>query len=410
MSAEFREKYLFGDWLGVRSKLAAHGIKPTLLLITDPFGNLMGGLRRGFSDYNLLGLDLILETGKLLGWRGGQFHVGFAVNFGTSLSREYVGNNFPVQLADVASPNPRLVYLSYTQSMFDEKLSVRLGRLTINSVYGEEFLGSEYFKAFTSVGFNLIPLGIFLNAPGAFGYPNANWGTRIKFEPVERFYVMAGVYNGDPALKEGSRHGVDFSLRGPPFAIGEIGFRRNYGKNAVELPGNVKFGAYFNGGAFEAFDSGSLGLRPMTVWGLYGLYLLADQVILNWGDPGQNRHLGIFGAFLFAPDQRVSTVPYFFDTGLVAYGLAPSRPKDFAALGVVYGSYSSDLRRAEKAQAVTNPSIGVRNFEMTLEWTYGFSVRPGLLLQPSLQYIVNPSGNKKIPNALAIGMNIIVNF
>ena len=46
-SDEFRDKYLFGDWCTYRSKLAARGIKPTLLLIVDPFGSVKGGLRRG---------------------------------------------------------------------------------------------------------------------------------------------------------------------------------------------------------------------------------------------------------------------------------------------------------------------------------------------------------------------------
>jgi carbohydrate-selective porin OprB len=101
---------------------------------------------------------------------GDEIHVGFAVNFGTSLSAHYVGNSFPIQLADVAGTQPRLTYLSYTQSLFDDRLTVRVGRLTVNSVFGEELLGSEYFKAFTSVGFDLIPLGLFLNAPGAFGF------------------------------------------------------------------------------------------------------------------------------------------------------------------------------------------------------------------------------------------------
>jgi carbohydrate-selective porin OprB len=132
-----------------RAELADQGIKPLVLFITDPFVNASGGRRRGFSEYDLLALDLILETDKLLGWRGGEFRVGFANDSGTSLSQRYIGNNFPVQLADVADPNPRLTYLNYTQSLFDDKLSVRFGRLTLNSVYGEEFAGSQYFKAFS---------------------------------------------------------------------------------------------------------------------------------------------------------------------------------------------------------------------------------------------------------------------
>jgi porin len=409
-SEDFRDKYLFGDWLGARSELAGEGIKPLVIFITDPFVNTTGGRRRGFSEYDLLGLDLILETDKLLDWPGGEFRIGFANNSGTSLSTHYVGNNFPIQLANVADANPRLTYLSYTQSLFDDKLSVRFGRLTINSVYGEEFAGSQYFKAFTSVGFDLVPIGIFLNAPGAFGYPLATWGARVKFEPVESFYAMAGCYNGDADVKLGDRHGVDFTLRGPPFVIGEVGYRRYYGKDAAGLPGNVKLGAYFNGGSAPVFDAGTASQPGEAVQARYGFYVVGDQALVRWGDPAQKRHLGAFAAFVCAPDQRVNTVPYFFDAGMVAYGLLPSRPRDFVAFGVAYGSYSNDLRRAEEVQALTDPAVGVQSWEMTLEFTYGCTVRPGLLVQPDLQYIVNPGGNKAVPNALAVGVNVVFNF
>jgi porin len=407
---DFREKYLFGDWLGVRPELADEGIKPLILFITDPFVNASGGRRRGFSEYDLLAVDLIIDTDTFVDWKGGEFHIGFSNNSGTSLSQKYVGNNFPVQLADVADPNPRLTYLSYTQSLIDDKLSVRFGRLTINSVYGEEFAGSQYFKAFTSVAFNLVPVGIFLNAPGAFGYPLTTWGARVKFEPVESFYAMAGCYNGDPDIKGGDRHGVDFTLDGPAFVIGEVGYRRNYGKDASGLPGNVKLGAYFNGGSADVFGSSRAGEPSVTVEARYGFYVVADQALVRWGDPAEKRHLGTFAAFVAAPDQRVNTVPYFFDTGLVAYGFLPRRPRDFVAFGVAYGSYSGDLRNAEDVQALADSTVGVQTWEMTLEWTYGCTVRPGLLMQPCVQYIINPGGNKELSNALAIGLNVVVNF
>jgi porin len=409
-SEEFREKYLLGDWLGARPQLADEGVKPLILFITDPFVNASGGRRRGFSEYDLLALDLILETDKLLGWHGGEFRIGFANNSGTSLSQKYVGNNFPIQLADVADPNPRLTYLSYTQSLVDDKLSLRFGRLTLNSVYGEEFAGSQYVKAFTSVAFDLVPLGIFANAPGAFGYPLTTWGARVKFEPVESFYAMAGCYNGDPALKEGDRHGVDFTLRGPPFVIGEVGYRRNYGKDATGPAGNVKLGAYFNGGSADVFNPGLAGRPSATVQARYGFYVVGDQTLARWGDPAGKRHLGAFAAFVCAPDQRVNQIPYFFDAGLVAYGFLPSRPRDFAAFGVAYGSYSSDLRHAEAVQVLTDPTTDVQDWEMTLELSYGCTVKPGLLVQPCLQYLVNPGGNKAVPSALALGVNVVFNF
>jgi porin len=377
---DFRDKYLFGDWLGARSQLAKRGLKLTVLFISDPFGNVAGGQRRGFADYNLVGVDLLVDTNDLLGWCGGQFHVGAAENFGTRLSESFVGNGFPIQLADVADPYPRLTYLSYTQSFFGERLSLRFGRLTINSVYGQEFLGSEYFKAFTSVGIDLVPLGIFLNAPGAFGYPDTTWGARLKAEPDKRFYVMAGVYNGDSSLKAGSRHGVDFSLRGPPFAIGEIGLRRNYGAEAEGLSTNVKAGAYEDDGRS-------------------GVYLIADQEILRFGPSSEHRHLGVFGSLVFAPERRRNPVPVFVDGGLALYGPLPARSTDYVGVAVAYGSYSA-----------SPPSRDTSSFEATIEWTYGLKLRPGLLLQPDVQYVLRPNGDPSIPNALAVGLNVVVNL
>src|SRR5262249_34019913 len=176
------------------------------------------------------------------------------------------------------------------------------------------------------------------------------------------------------------------------------------------LPGNVKLGEYFNGGRAEVFDSGLAGQPSATVQARYGFYVLGDQALTRWGDPAEKRHLGVFAAFVYAPDQRVHQTPYFFDAGLVAYGFLPSRPRDFSGFGVAYGSYSGDLRLAEEVQAITHPAIGVQSWEMTLELTYGCTVKPGLLVQPSLQYVVNPGGDKAVPNALALGLNVVISF
>jgi len=47
---------------------------------------------------------------------------------------------------------------------------------------------------------------------------------------------------------------------------------------------------------------------------------------------------------------------------------------------------------------------------MTLEFTYGCTLRPGLLVPPDLQYLINPGGNKAVPNALAVGVNGVCYF
>lgn len=387
---ELEQAHLFGDWGGWRSKLWEQGIDPQLLLITDPYGNVSGGRKTGFTGYNMLSADVSLDGEKLLSLPGAEFQVGFAVNFGTQLSQDVVGNTFPIQSSDVAPPGPRLTTLSYTQSLLDDRLSLRIGRLSIDSLYGEEFAGSDYFRQFTSVAFNAIPFAIFYNAPGALGYPATTWGARARYQPKGDVYVMAGVYNADPEVGLANRHGLDFTLAGPAFGIAEVGWIRNQEPGATALPGNLKLGAFVLGGEVPAYGSGT----PAT--GRHGFYLVADQALARLGNPGDGRQLGVFGSLVSAPNQRVSPMPVFFSTGVVAHGPIASRPRDVLALGVAYGGYSADLP----------PQVS----ELTLELSYGLALLPGLMLQPGVQLIMNPGGNPATPSAVALGVNAVLSF
>ena len=105
-SVENFSEYLFGDWAGYRETLAEHGVEPSLFIIADPFGNVTGGQRTGFTDYSLAGLDVRFDTARIFGWHGGQIRVGAAVNFGTSLSSSYVGKGYSLthpELLDIRS-------------------------------------------------------------------------------------------------------------------------------------------------------------------------------------------------------------------------------------------------------------------------------------------------------------------
>jgi|LakMenE01Jun11ns_1017448.scaffolds.fasta_scaffold9953115_4 porin len=396
------EQHLFGDWGGWRTSLWERGFEPKLLLISDPYGNSRGGLEQGFSTYSMLSADLKVDTGRALSLPGGEIQMGFSVNFGTQLSQQIVGNTFPIQSSDVAPPGPRLTTLSYTHSLLDDTISLRIGRLSIDSLYGEEFAGSSYFRQFTSVAFNAIPFAIFYNAPGALGYPATTWGARVRYAPRGEVYAMAGVYNADPDVGLAARHGLDFSLQGPAFAIGEVGWLRNQGPGASGLRGNLKLGGFMLGGAVTAYDGGERS-------GRHGFYVVADQAIHRLGSGGI-RQLGWFGSLVAAPDEAVSPMPLFFSTGLVVNGPFARRPDDFLALGIAYGGYSAALRDQQDRQAWLDASIRPQVSELTLELSYGLQLRPGLILQPGAQLVIRPGGSPQTPNALALGLNAVVSF
>jgi len=401
---EFAQNYLLGDWGGVRSALWDQGVQVKLLLISDPYGNPMGGRARGLTGYNMFSADLKVDTGKALGIEGGEFHVGFSTNFGTQLSQDVVGNTFPIQSSDVAPPGPRLTTLSYSQSLFQDSLNLRIGRLSIDSLYGEEFAASRYFRQFTSVAFNAIPFAIFYNAPAALGYPATTWGARARYQPTPGFYAMAGLYNGDPAVGLASRHGLDFTLAGPAFAIGELGWSRPVQNQSSGLPGNFKIGAFSLAGAVPAYD------RSVNAGGRHGFYLVADQALARYGEPAQGRQLGVFGSLVSAPNASVSPMPVFFSTGLVANGPFAGRPRDVLSFGLAYGGFSTSLADEQRQLALQDPSIRPQRSELTLELSYGISLMPGVMIQPGAQLIVHPGGDTATPSALALGVNAVISF
>jgi porin len=89
----FESNYLLGDWGGARTALWEMGIDPQFLLITDPYGNPTGGQKQGFSTYSMFCADLGIDTERAFALPGGEFDVGFSVNFGTQLTQDYVARS-----------------------------------------------------------------------------------------------------------------------------------------------------------------------------------------------------------------------------------------------------------------------------------------------------------------------------
>ena len=392
--------HLFGDWYGARTWLDDRGIDPTFTFVTDSLGNPTGGTRQGFTTANNLGLDLNLDLEKLCGIEGGSFLVSMSYRFGGSLSANYIHNFFPVQQV-FGGETFRVVNVAYLQKLLDDRVELRLGRIAT----GDDFLVSPYNYVFVQNGFDGNPKGIFVNAPGTTAYPTDTWGALVKVRPTPRTYIMGGVYNGDPSLGENSKNGVDFSMDGPVFAIGEIAYQPNSLPGDRGLLGNYKAGFWYDNNRFTNFNTGEV---ERGNWGLYWMF---DQVLVSFGEQGSNRGFGIAGSFVVSPDQSISQMPYFFTAAVVTRGVFPSRPRDIAGLGIVYGHFSDDLQNSQRRAEQLDPSVGVQSHETVLELTYRLALlKSALYVQPDLQYVFRPGGTGRIPDALVLGAQIAVNF
>jgi porin len=398
--------HLLDDWFGLRPKAEDFGIVPTSTFVTDIAGNVTGGKDQGVTHADDLGLDLLFDLNKLVGLQGGSFLVSMSQRSGSSLSREHVGNVFTIQQV-YGGQTFHLIDLAYQQKLLADRIELRLGRIAA----GDDFLVSPYNWLFMQNGFDGNPVGIFFNSPGMTAYPNATWGARIKFQTTERTYVMGGVYNGDPSIRDIEHNGADMSMNGPVFAIGEVGYQLNGLPGESRRLGNYKAGFWYDNASFTDFTTVGYGVPPQEKRGSWGAYGLFDQVLVPFGAPTSNRGFGIFGSFMVAPDESISQMPYFFTAGVACRGIFASRPTDSTGFGVVHGRFSSDLRHAQERDQQFDPTVGVQDYETVFEWTYRFYFRKGaLFFQPDMQYVMRPGGTGRIDDALVVGCQIGLNF
>jgi porin len=395
-----QREHLFGDWYGVRTELQDMGITPSLSLEVDVAGNPTGGRSQGITEASNLGLDLLFDLDKIANVKGASFLVQMSERWGNSLSAEYIGNVFTTQ-QDFGGETFHVVDVAYQQKLYDDRVEFRIGRIGA----GDDFLVCPYDYLFMQNGFDGNPVGIFFNAPGMTAYPNATWGAVAKVRPTEQTYLMAGIYNGDPAIRANDHNGADMSLNGPAFAIAEAGLKVNGLPGDAGLIGNYKAGCWYDNSKMTEFGSA---YSERGSWGFYGLF---DQVLFPFADRQTNRGLGLFGSVIFAPDPSVAQMPFFFTVGIAARGIFPARPADSCGLGVVYGQFSGDLRSDEEQAQQVNPATLVQDHELALELTYRFSLyNNSMFFQPDLQYIADPGGSGKYGDAIVLGCRLGINF
>jgi porin len=390
--------HLLRDWFGVRTELERMGITPTLTLETDVAANPTGGRSQGITEASNLDLNLLFDLDKIGGIKDATFLLQLSERWGNSLSSDKIGNDFTTQQV-YGGETLRVVDAAYKQKFFDDRFDFRIGRIGA----GDDFLVSPYNYLFMQNAFDGNPVGIFFDSPGMSAYPNAAWGAVAKVRPTDRTYAMLGVYDGDPNIRGNRFHGVDMSLDGPVFVIGECGLHVNGLPGGTELLGNFKAGFWYDNSA--AIEFGSTHSQRGS-WGVYGLF---DQVLVPFADRKSNRGLGVFGSTIFSTDPSVAQLPFFCTAGVEVRGPLESRPADWCGLGAAYGSFSHQLQEAQEQQV--NSATGVQDHELVLEATYRFYFeKNSLFFQPDLQYIVHPGGSGRIKDAVVLGCQLGFNF
>jgi porin len=407
------------DAAGMRKSLAAAGIGFGGSYIGEVLGNPSGGLKQGTHYDGLLDVFMDIDFERMVGWKGLCFHTNAFQIHGTSITAQDLGSIVSASNIE-AFPSTRLDELWLEQHMLNDKVSVRLGLLAVDT----EFLIADSAGAFIANTFGWTTLSSDNLPYGGPIYPFATPGVRVRVEPDDQFKLLIDVSDDNPAsgCPEGldpgqcNTDGLEFRLDDPPLLLVEADY--SYNRDG-RTPGTVKLGGWYDFGKFadqrldvNRHPRGVTGADPLIHDGTYAIYGVIDQMIYRMPGEGDAKGASVFSRVVFSPSDR-NQLDTYVDAGLVFTGLIPRRPDDVLGIGFAYSGISGDASAFDRASGLSV----IRNHETLLEISYTAEIRPGWTLQPDFQYIwqpgggvPNPSGNGTVENAAVLGARTTLNF
>jgi porin len=425
----WEQETLTGDWGGARTALKdKNGIDITLAYIGETMAVLSGGLHRRASYEGRGELSVDTDLQKLIGWTGGSTHVTvFNIHNGSWFNAaDNVGSITDVSNID-ARATTRLFTAWYEQS-FRERFSVRIGQIAGDG----EFFTSDTAGGLINGTFgwaNIFGSNMISGGPA---YPLATPGVRVQVKASEHINVLAAVFSGDPAgsnchdvPQKCNPYGLKFSFTGGTLSMGELQYAINTDKKATGLTGVYKLGGWYATTRFPSMRYGidktsavvSLGvddtadpIQLRTDWGLYGV---ADQMIWR----GAESSVNLFARGGFSPTQR-NFISYYVDGGIGFKGPISGRPDDMLTFGVAYVKISPEVTGVDQdALAFNGPPYAIRRSETVYELSYIAQIAPWWMIQPDLQYIVQPNGGQNaddptltVKNAFVVGIRSTIKF
>lgn len=384
---------LTGDWGGVRNTLKEKGYEFQASYTAELFGNPKGGKHRSAIFEGLLRLSLKIDLQKAVGWNDATFSISGFYPHGTSGTQRNVGDASLFSNID-SYDTYRLVDFWIEQKLMDGKLGLKVGQMKIDDEFGVTNTAALFINATFGVP----------NPPSTRSplptYPVGALGFRLRFEPLEGFYGMVGVYDGnsspgdfaDPSTGstgEASRHGTDWALREDEGALwaSEIGYQRTAGG----YPGSLKLGFLSHTARF-ADVSGDGSTHPSST----SSYYVLDQTL--W-QKSQGSKEGLSGFLRGTLAQKASSyMDRTTQLGLVYTGITGEEDK----LGLAYACNHFSPNQTDNGIQKTRETV--------TELSYQIPLQPYLRVQPDLQYISRPGGTDVYNNAWVIGIRAILDF
>lgn len=410
-------------WNVLRSQVDNRGLTLETVNTTDILTNASGGLRNRTGIAGDVDLLLTVDAGKLAGWGDSTFFVYGLGLYGEDPSGD-IGDAQTV--SSIAAPSTwRLFEAWYQRNLLDGRISLLAGLYDITSEFDVIRASSELF---VNSSFGTNPEFASLGRNGLSTFPFTALGLRGQMALTDHLTLRAVVADGVPGDPD-DPNGTDIILKsedgilvttevayyleeeheevhGARAGLGERPRRllfRRIGR-AAELDYRAKYaiGVWGLTTELDDLDDRDANGNPVSRDGTYGLYGVAEhRVYLEPDQVGDlDQGLTLFLQVGYA-DPRVNRFSQYFGGGLVYNGLFPGRDRDETGFGFAIARNGKDYKDAQRAAG-----LPVNNEEVALELTHALVLTRSFILQPDIQYIINPGTDPAIRNAFVIGARL----
>ena len=370
-------------------------------------------------------MDLLLTLNgeRLVGWNDATFFLYGLGVYGDDPSRN-IGDAQTV--SNIAASNDwKLFEAWYQQNFFQDRVSLLAGLYDVTSEFdvirssSELFLNSSFgtgpefassgrngpstfpatslaFRAQAIISDKLAFRAVI--ADGVPGDPNAPGGTQVILDKADGVLFATELAFYD--LREKKKHDPQVILKQRPF---RLAFQRVGRAAPMVYQGKYALGIWgYSTDLNDLSDVDDLG-RPAKRDMTYGMYGLAEQIVYH--EPqDREQNLTLFARIGFA-DPAVNRFSQYYGGGFVYRGLIPSRDKDEIGIGIAAALNGSHFERAQRTVG-----IAVDDAEIALEMAYSIHISPEMIIQPDIQYIINPDTNPAIRDAFVVGARLEVNL
>jgi porin len=222
---------------------------------------------------------------------------------------------------------------------------------------------------------------------GASTYPNSAVGLRVKQTLNDQWSLKLGVLDGMADRPNGAT-GILIKDTYGALGIGEVDF-------TPAAHTKLMAGVWGDTGKFNKLGQFTSTFAPIKTWGTTGEYVGgATRLYTIEGARGVDGFVNVGFA-----DEATSIFNHSLNAGVTVTGLIDARPTDKLGFAVAVGENSPGFR---KVMLLTGHSIA--KYETAYEATYRAKLTSWLVVQPEVEYIVNPAGGGK-KNAFVFGLH-----